>query len=121
LLFLNRSGKTGAFTQKDYLAQVLEIYLTLILEAFAVITHQLRPVAEFLFMEGSNSAYGHKLTRNCYAKWHTAHGIILIPHPSISPDMNPIEKYWRRIKQALHRRRRQPTIVAEIKAIVLEK
>jgi hypothetical protein len=54
--------------QKDYLAQVLEIYLTLILEAFAVVTHQLRPVAELLFMEDSNSAHGYKSTRNCYAK-----------------------------------------------------
>lgn len=34
--------------------------------------------------------------------------------------MNPIEKCWRRIKQALHRRLRQPTTVAEIEAIVLE-
>jgi hypothetical protein len=35
--------------------------------------------------------------------------------------MNPIEKYWRRIKQALHRRRYQPTIVAEMEIMVLEK
>jgi hypothetical protein len=41
-------------------------------------------------------------------------------HPSTSPDMNPIQKYRRRIKQALHRGRHQPTIEAEIEAIVLE-
>jgi hypothetical protein len=34
--------------------------------------------------------------------------------------MNPIEKCWRRIKQALHRRRRQPTTEAEMEAMVLE-
>jgi transposase len=43
-----------------------------------------------------------------------------MPYSSTSPDINPIEKYWRRIKQALYRRRRQPTIVAEMEAIVLE-
>jgi transposase len=120
LIFLHGSGKSGAFVQTDYLEQVLKAQLTPILEAFAAITHQLRPVAEPLFMEDGNSAHGHKSTRNCCAKWRTAHGVILMPHPSTSPDMNPIEKCWRRIKQALHRRRRQPTTVAEMEAMVLE-
>jgi transposase len=43
-----------------------------------------------------------------------------MPHPSTSPDMNPIEKCWRRIKQALHCHCKQPTTVAEMEAIVLE-
>jgi hypothetical protein len=34
--------------------------------------------------------------------------------------MNPIEKCWRRIKQALHRRKKQPTTVAEMEAVVTE-
>jgi hypothetical protein len=38
LIFLHGSGKMGAFTQKDYLTQILE-YLQPILEAFALITH----------------------------------------------------------------------------------
>ena len=71
-------------------------------------------------MEDGNPAHGHKSTRNCCARFRTEHGIILIPYPSTSPDMNPIEKCWRRIKQALHRRRKQPTTEAEIKAMVLE-
>jgi len=120
LIFIQGSGKSGAFVQRNYLAQVLEAHLQPILEAFAAITHLLRPVAEPLFMEDGNSAHGHKSTSNCCAKWRTAHGIILMPHPSISPDMNPIEKCWRRIKQALHRRRKQPTTVAEMQQIVLE-
>ena len=72
------------------------------------------------FMEDGNSAHGHKSTRNCCARFRTEHGIVLMPHPSTSPDMNPIEKCWRRIKQALHRRRRQPTTEAEMEAMVLE-
>jgi transposase len=71
-------------------------------------------------MEDGNSAHGHKSTTNCCARWRTAYGIVLIPHPSTSPDMNPIEKCWRRIKQALHRRKHQPTNEAEMQAAVTE-
>jgi hypothetical protein len=120
LIFIHGSGKKGAFTQKDYLSQVLALYIQPILEAFAAITHLLRPSAKPLFMEDGNSAHGHKSTRNCCARFCTKHGIILMPHPSISPDMNPIEKCWRRIKQALHRRPHQPTNEAEMEAAVLE-
>jgi len=103
LIFVEGSGKKGAFKQTDYLSQVLE-HLQPILEAFAAVTHLLRPPAEPLFIEDGNSAHSHKSTQNCCARYHTAHGIVLMPHPSTSPDMNPIEKCWRRIKQALHRR-----------------
>jgi DDE superfamily endonuclease/Transposase len=119
LIFVHGSGKKGALTQKDYLAQVLS-RIQPILEAFAAVTHLLCPSAEPLFMEDGNSAHGHKSTRNCCARYRTQHGIILMPHPSTSPDMNPIEKCWRRIKQALHRRRHQPTTEAEMEAMVLE-
>jgi hypothetical protein len=119
LIFVHGSGKKGGLTQKDSLAQVLE-NIQPILEAFAAVTHLLRPSAEPLFMEDGNSAHGHKSTRNCCARYRTAHGIILMPHPSTSPDMNPIEKCWRRIKQALHRRRKQPTNTAEMEEIIRE-
>jgi hypothetical protein len=92
LIFLYGSGKTGAFIQIDYLAQILEAHLIPILEAFIAITHRLCPIAKPLFIEDGNSAHGHKLTRNYYAKWRTTYGIILIPYPSTSPDMNLIEK-----------------------------
>jgi hypothetical protein len=78
--------------QKDYLAQVLAPHIKGIVHAFAVITHLLCPIIEPLFIEDSNSDHGHKSTCNCYAKWRIAHEIILMPHPSTSPDMNPIEK-----------------------------
>jgi hypothetical protein len=76
----------------DYLAQVLEPYIQAILEAFALKTHQLYPIAKPLFIEDGNPAYGHKSNTNCYARWHIEHGIILMPHPSINPDMNPTKK-----------------------------
>jgi hypothetical protein len=34
--------------------------------------------------------------------------------------MNPIEKCWRRLKQALHRRLHQPTTEVEMRQAVLE-
>jgi hypothetical protein len=91
LIFVHSSGKKGALMQKDYLSQVLE-HIQPILEAFAAVTHLLRPSIEPLFIEDGNSAYDHKSTRNCCARYCTAHGIILMPHSSTSPDMNPIEK-----------------------------
>ena len=97
LLFVNGIGKKGAFKQVDYLAQVL-LYLRPILDAFALITYQLRPVVEPLFMEDGNSAHGHDSTSNCCAQYRSKHGIILLTHPSTSPNMNPIEKCWRWIK-----------------------
>jgi transposase len=120
VIFLKGTGKAGAFKQLDYLAQILKPHIQDILDAFAAQTYLLRPSAEPLFMEDGNAAHGHKSHSNCCAQWRTKHGIILMPHPSTSPDMNPIEKCWRRIKQALHRRRKQPTTVAEMEAMVLE-
>jgi hypothetical protein len=35
MVFVHGTGKTGALTQKDYLAQILEAHIQLILEAFA--------------------------------------------------------------------------------------
>jgi Transposase/DDE superfamily endonuclease len=120
LYFIDGHGKNDAFLQTDYLQQVLEPYIQGILEAFALVTHTLHPSAEPLFMEDGNAAHGHKSTTNCCARFRTRHGIILMPHPSTSPDMNPIEKCWRWIKQALHRRPHQPTTVAEMRQAVRE-
>jgi hypothetical protein len=99
LIFVDGTGKKGAFKQVDYLAQVLK-YLLPILEAFALIIYALG--VKPLFMEDGNSAHGYKSTTNCYIQYYSKHGIILLPYPSTSPDMNPIEKCWRWIKQALH-------------------
>jgi hypothetical protein len=117
-VFLDRSGKKGAFTQKDYLQQILTPHIESILDDFGACTHALG--LEPLFMEDGNSAHGHKSTHNCCAQYRTKHGIILMPHPSTSPDMNPIEKCWRWIKQSLHRRRHQPGTEAEMRQFVLE-
>ena len=120
LIFIDSTGKSGAFKQVDYLTQILEPHIQTILEAFTLVTHTLRPSVEPLFIEDGNSAHGHKSTTNCYTRYRTKYGIILISHPSTSPDINPIEKCWRYIKQALHRRQYQSTIKAEMRQTVTE-
>ena len=62
LIFIHGSGKSNARKQVDYLSQVLELYIRLILEAFALITHELG--MEPLFMEDGNPAHGYKSHTN---------------------------------------------------------
>ena len=107
--FIEGHGKSRAFLQTDYLKQILEPHIQGILKASAFVTHALRPSAEPLFMEDGNAAHGQKSTTNFCARFRTHYGIVLIPHPSTSPDMNPIERCWRWIKQALYGRPHQPT------------
>jgi len=61
LVSIHGSGMNGAFTQKDYLAQVLEPYILSFLEAFGVVCRTPQ------FMEDGNSAHGHKSTWNLCA------------------------------------------------------
>jgi hypothetical protein len=72
-------------------------------------------------MEDGNSTHGHKSSTNIYTRWQVSKDITLFLYPAISPDINPIKKYWRWIKQALYRRNRQPTTKAKIIAAILEK
>jgi len=67
LMFVHSSGKKGAFTQVNYLHQVLS-RIQPILEAFAAVTHLLRPSTDPLFIEDGNSAHGHKSSHNCRAQ-----------------------------------------------------
>jgi hypothetical protein len=77
--------------QKDYLIQVLFLYIESILEDFGVHIYTLG--LEPLFIEDSNSAYNYKSESNYYAVYRTKHGIILILYLSTSPNMNLIKKY----------------------------
>jgi hypothetical protein len=91
LVFIDSSSKKGAFTQKDYLTQVLFLYIEFILEDFGVHTYILG--LEPLFIEDSNLVYNYKSEGNYYVVYRTKHGIILMLYPSTSPDINPIKKY----------------------------
>jgi hypothetical protein len=95
LLFVKGIGKNGAFTQKNYLKQVLEKALVGILGAFRQITLLRR--LQLQFIEDSNSAYSYESTNNVCTKWRKEHSITLFPHPSTSPNMNSIEKCWQSV------------------------
>jgi hypothetical protein len=116
LVHIHGSGKNSAFTMKDYLARVLQPRIQDFLAAFGVLGVGKTPH----FIEDGNAAYGHKSLTNICAIWRASKGIILFPHPAISPDMNPIKKCWRWIKQAIHRRNKQYTNKAEMVAAVRE-
>ena len=98
LVFIDGSGKNGAFLQVDYVEQVLEAHMESIMEDMRAAG------VEPILMEDGNAAHGMKTTKNPAARWKQAHGILLLDWASNSPDLNPIEQIWRIIKQALRKR-----------------
>jgi hypothetical protein len=91
-LFVKGEGKKGAFTQKDYLEQVLKPAIEGIIEDFGYITAEIKRKPTSI--EDSNPAYRHKSIHNPCADFRRRKGITLLDHPSTSPDLNPIEKCW---------------------------
>ena len=72
------------------------------------------------FIEDSNPAHGHKSTTNIYTRFRQEYNIQLLNYFSILPDLNPIEKCWRVIKQLLYCRKIQPTNKKEIANTIIE-
>ena len=114
LVFIEGSGKNGAFLQFDYVEQVLEAHMEDIMSAMR--TAGVEPI----LMEDGNAAHGIKTSRNSAARWKQAHGIILFDWASNSPDLNPIEQIWRIIKQNLCKRRHEIHSLSELKAAICE-
>jgi transposase len=71
-------------------------------------------------MEDGNPVYSHKSISNVYTQFRQNHSIQLLNHPSTSPDLNPIKKCWRVMKQRLHRRKIQPTNEEELANAMIE-
>src|ERR1700688_4890008 len=101
-----------------YLVQVLEPAIKVILEDFGLVAAESGYLPTF--MEDGNPAHGHKSTTNICAKFRQKHDIQLLNYPSTSPDLNPIEKCWRAMKQSLHRRKIQPTNEIDIANAMIE-
>ena len=65
LVNIHKTSKNRAFTQKDYLAQVLKPYIQDFLAAFGAVLGAGKTPQ---FMEDRNSAHGHKSTTNICAR-----------------------------------------------------
>jgi hypothetical protein len=91
LIILQEHNKRGALIQTDYLAQVLELVIEAILEDFGLVTAELGYM--LIFIENGNPTHSYKSMNNPCALYKEKHRIQFLNHPSISPDLNPIEKY----------------------------
>jgi hypothetical protein len=118
LIIIQGHGKGGAFIQEDYLGQVLEPAIQSILVDFGLVAAESGYLP--IFIEDGNPAHGYKSTTNICAKFRQKHDIQLLNHPSTSPDLNPIEKCWRAIKQSLYYRKIQPTNKEEMANAIIE-
>jgi transposase len=118
LIILQGHSKGGALIQTDYLVQVLELAIESILEDFGLVTAELgyQPT----FIEDGNPAHSYKSVNNPCALYRKKHGIQLLNHPFISPDLNLIKKCWRAMKQSLHRCKIQPTNEVEMANAIIE-
>ena len=115
LVFINGHGKRGAFLQADYVEQVLEEHVCVILADFKESCG-----VDPLFMKDGNAAHGLKSTRNRPAMWKAKHNIPLLAWASNSCGMNPIKQIWRIMKQNLRKRRAELKTLAQYQNAIQE-
>ncbi|KMQ83713.1 transposable element tc3 transposase [Lasius niger] len=71
---------------------------------------------QFILMHDNASPYTAALTREFLQN----PDITVLDHPTISPDLNPIEHIWDLIGRELRHRPRQPTTLAELERVLQE-
>jgi DDE superfamily endonuclease len=113
LVILKGSGVRGAMKQCDYLSQVLDPHFGRVLEEFGAIAPG--PVE---CIEDGNGAHGLISYNNVCAKWRRDHGVTMMVHPSVSPDMQVIEDCWRYVKDKL--RLHVPTSLSNFEALSIK-
>jgi hypothetical protein len=103
-------GKGGGMTAERYQKQVLEEHVKSI---YADLERELGSVH---FQQDGASSHQAKSTQ----KWFERNHILLLYHPPSSPDLNPIERIWHELKRRLHKRKRVPTSLDELKEAIRE-
>src|SRR5258705_2816821 len=68
------------------------------------------PLGDLIFQQDGATCHTARTT----GRWLQEHEIEVLPWPSSSPDLNPIETLWNRMKKIL--RSNRPRTVAEVKA-----
>jgi transposase len=81
-----------------------------------VLDSYMRSHPGLLFQQDNAGAHGARDTQTELRN----RGIEVIAWPASSPDLNPIENIWQRIKQRLRRRHECPHNVEELKALVAD-
>jgi transposase len=95
-------------TSQKYISQVLEAHLG----TFYNQMKEERP--EIMFQQDGAPSHTSKLTK----RWLADHRISLFLHPPSSPDVNPIESVWHKLKKIIQALPHPPTSVLKlIKAV----
>jgi transposase len=53
-------------------------------------------------------------------RWQREHGVVRMPWPSQSPDLNPIENLWRHLKEKVTKRRPRPSNIPALTVALQE-
>jgi DDE superfamily endonuclease/Transposase len=103
-------GKGGGLNATRYQEQVLQGKL----QAFWAKMRVER--GDITFQQDGAPAHAAKSTK----KWLSDHSISIFPHPPSSPDLNPIEPLWHKLKRHVRARPHPPTSVQELITAVHE-
>jgi len=68
------------------------------------------------FQQNNASCYTSKKTQ----QWFDDHGIPVLYHPTNSPELNPIEPIWHKLKMIVCTHRPVPSTIEELKAVLLD-
>jgi transposase len=102
-------GRGGGMNSKCYQEQVLGPVL---LNFYKQLDQERKHVQ---FQQDGASCHRSKLM----LKWLTDHLISPFPHPPSSPDLNPIEPIWHKLKTIIHRLSHPPTTVDMLRSAIL--
>lgn len=103
-------GRGGGMNSDRYQTQVLEPVLS------EFYTRKTLELGRVFFQQDGARCHTSKATM----RYLDREGIMLFPHPSKSPDLNPIENLWWELKKNLRNRRRTPTSIDELTQAVRE-